>query len=88
MINGVRIGSATSGSADLTAIPLNGVERIEVLRGPRAAVYGSDAVSGVINIITTKDIHGVNSVKAGVGSDGAYEAGASLSTLSDSGNWF
>ncbi len=87
MINGVRIGSATSGAANLSAIPLNGVERIEVLRGPRAAVYGSDAVSGVINIITTKNTAGKNSVKAGVGSDGAYEVGASLSTVSDSGNW-
>ncbi len=87
MINSVRIGSATSGYADLTAIPLNGVERIEVLRGPRAAVYGSDAVSGVINIITTINTSGYSSVKAGVGSDSAYEAGASLSAVSVSGSW-
>jgi len=87
LINGVRIGSATTGAANLSAIPLNGVERIEVLRGPRAAVYGSDAVSGVINIITTKGKNGHKSVKAGVGSDGAYEAGASLSISSDSDGW-
>lgn len=88
MINGVRIGSATSGAADLSAIPLNGVERIEVLRGPRAAVYGSDAVSGVINIITTKNTNGFNSVKSGFGSDGAYDVGANFSTVSDTGSWF
>ncbi|EKO3501536.1 TonB-dependent receptor [Vibrio fluvialis] len=87
LVNGVRIGSATTGAANLSAIPLNGVERIEVLRGPRAAVYGSDAVSGVINIITTKGKNGRSSVKAGVGSFGAYDLSGSLSLSSESGQW-
>lgn len=52
LIDGARVGSATSGTASLSTIPLVSVDRIEYLRGPRAAVYGSDALGGVINIIT------------------------------------
>ncbi|NMS32049.1 TonB-dependent receptor plug domain-containing protein, partial [Vibrio parahaemolyticus] len=48
MINGIRVGSSTTGTANLNALPIKSVERIEILRGPRASVYGSDAVSGVI----------------------------------------
>ncbi|MGL6028000.1 MAG: TonB-dependent receptor domain-containing protein, partial [Vibrio sp.] len=87
LVNGVRIGSATTGAANLSAIPLNGVERIEVLRGPRAAVYGSDAVSGVINIITTKGKSGQSSVKTGVGSFGAYDLSGNLFLSSESNKW-
>ncbi|WP_434341432.1 TonB-dependent receptor domain-containing protein [Motilimonas cestriensis] len=53
LINGVRIGSATTGSANFGQIPLTGIERIEFVRGPRAAIYGSDAMGGVINVITS-----------------------------------
>ncbi|MBF9001899.1 MULTISPECIES: TonB-dependent receptor domain-containing protein [Vibrio] len=52
LIDGVRFASATTGTAPFANIPLVGVERIEFLRGSRAAVYGSDAIGGVINIIT------------------------------------
>ncbi len=52
LLNGVRMGSATLGSGNFGSIPLTGIERIEYLRGSRAAVYGADAVGGVINIIT------------------------------------
>ena len=52
LIDGVRIGSASLGTAALEAIPLEQVQRIEVLRGPGSALYGSDAIGGVINVIT------------------------------------
>ncbi|WP_047049498.1 TonB-dependent receptor domain-containing protein [Vibrio mexicanus] len=85
MVNGVRIGSATLGSADISSIPLTGVERIEVLRGPRAAVYGSDAIGGVINIITTAEAMGNSGeIGGGVGSKGFYQANAAGSV--DIGN--
>ncbi len=53
LVNGVRVSSATTGSTAIGSLPLNGVERIEYVRGPRTAVYGSDAIGGVINIITS-----------------------------------
>ena len=53
LIDGVRIGSASLGTTALEAIPLEQVQRIEILRGPGSALYGSDAIGGVINVITT-----------------------------------
>jgi len=52
LIDGVRTGSATLGQKALNNVPLNSIERIEIIKGSRAAVYGSDALAGVINIIT------------------------------------
>ena len=51
LVDGVRIGSATLGQADLAGISLAQVERIEVLRGPGSSLYGADAVGGVVNIV-------------------------------------
>lgn len=44
--------AGVSGSSDMSQIPLSMVQRIEYIRGARSAVYGSDAIGGVINIIT------------------------------------
>ena len=53
-IDGVRIDSQSTGGASWQDIPLALIDRIEVLRGPAAAVYGSDAMGGVVQIITKK----------------------------------
>ncbi|MEY5100588.1 MAG: hypothetical protein RJA36_3307 [Pseudomonadota bacterium] len=53
-IDGVRIDSQSTGGASWQAIPLSQVDRIEVLRGPAAAIYGSDALAGVVQIFTRK----------------------------------
>lgn len=53
-IDGVRVDSQSTGGAPWEAIALGQVERIEILRGPAAAVYGSDAVAGVVQIFTKK----------------------------------
>ncbi|MGC1172466.1 TonB-dependent receptor domain-containing protein [Polaromonas sp.] len=55
LIDGVRVDAqTTSGGTSWNAIPLAQIERIEIVRGPTSAVYGSDAVAGVIQIFTKK----------------------------------
>lgn len=52
LVNGVRMGSATSGTPNLSSIPLASIERIEIAKGGHSAQYGADAMGGIINIIT------------------------------------
>ncbi len=56
MIDGVRIYDAITADAnyDLAHLPLDNVERIEIIKGPQSSLYGSDAMGGVINIITRR----------------------------------
>lgn len=85
LIDGIRLNQAgISGSSDLSQIPISLVQRIEYIRGARSAVYGSDAVGGVVNIITTREKNGTT-LTAGVGSNGyqSYDA-ATQQLLGDS----
>ncbi|PKM20636.1 MAG: TonB-dependent receptor [Gammaproteobacteria bacterium HGW-Gammaproteobacteria-15] len=77
IIDGVRSGSATLGYKTLSMLPLELIERIEVVRGPRAAWYGADALSGVI-AITTRKAQGTE-LNANVGSYGQLGADVSVS---------
>jgi outer membrane cobalamin receptor len=52
LIDGQKLNNAQDGSVDLSTIPFDAVERVEVVKGGNSAMYGSDAVGGVINIIT------------------------------------
>lgn len=65
LVDGQRISSSFSGLASLQHINIDQIERIEVLRGPAASLYGADAVGGVIQIFTRRD-RGI-SVRAAVG---------------------
>jgi iron complex outermembrane receptor protein len=58
LVNGRRLGVTTGGLQDVSAIPTAMVERIEVLKDGASTTYGSDAVAGVINIITRRDFDG------------------------------
>lgn len=80
LINGVRVGSATAGGYSLENLPLGRIERVEVLRGAAAALYGPDAVGGVIQVFTREAQEGIQrSALIGVGTDGQRQLGASLS---------
>lgn len=52
LIDGMRVNSPTNGLPVLNAIPLNAIERIEIVRGAASSIYGADAIGGVINVIT------------------------------------
>jgi len=58
LIDGKRMGVSSAGYSDLASIPTSIVERIEVLTDGASALYGSDAIAGVINIITRKNFDG------------------------------
>ena len=81
LIDGVRVDSqTTSGGASWNAIPLAQIERIEVVRGPTSAVYGSDAMAGVIQIFTKKGQGPfAPSVSVGYGSNNTRRADLSAS---------
>ncbi|CAN7263251.1 TonB-dependent receptor domain-containing protein [Variovorax paradoxus] len=79
-VDGVRVDSQSTGGAGWEGIPLSQIDRIEVLRGPAAAVYGSDAVGGVIQLFTRRGEEGVAPYAGiGFGSHGLRKAEAGVS---------
>ena len=52
LVDGMRLSSSSNGATALEAIPLDQIERIEILRGPASSLYGADAIGGVIQIFT------------------------------------
>jgi len=79
LIDGMRVGSATLGSPTLETIPMELIDRIEILRGPASALYGADAVGGVIQIFTRRGRDGFQpSARVGFGSDNARSYSATL----------
>jgi vitamin B12 transporter len=54
LMDGVRVNSSTQGSFDLSIMPVSMIDHIEIVRGPRAALWGSDAIGGVIQMFTRK----------------------------------
>jgi len=70
LLDGVKANDPTNtrgGSYDFSTLDMNDIERIEFVRGPASAIYGSDAVGGVINIITR---HGSTTPEAGLSAEG------------------
>ncbi len=80
LVDGIRIDSQSTGGAAWNRIPLAQIERIEIVRGPAAAVYGSDALGGVIQIFTRRGTTAfAPSVRMGVGSHGTRQLDLGLS---------
>lgn len=86
LVDGVRMTSATLGSARLEHIPLELVERIEVVRGPMSHLYGSDAIGGVIQIFTRR-AEGARGLSASAGAGGYGRKTLDAALSGQSGAW-
>ena len=65
MVDGRRVNEPNTGVVDWALIPLDQVERIEVVRGPASAAYGDNAMAGVIHIITRSGEDGLRAIARG-----------------------
>ncbi|MBS0194082.1 MAG: TonB-dependent receptor [Proteobacteria bacterium] len=81
LIDGIRVAAVSNGFFDFANLPLDQIERIEIVRGPRAAYWGSDAIGGVIQIFT-RNPHGL-SASAHAGSYAQRGGTASFGTPAD-----
>ncbi len=88
LIDGVKVGSATLGTTAFQDIPVDQIERIEIVRGPRSSLYGSEAIGGVIQIFMRKG-GGVATpnFSIGAGSHRTYTGSAGISGGGERG-WY
>lgn len=88
LLNGRRVANNAmdGGGVDLETIPLSAVERVEVLEDGASAVYGADAVGGVMNFILKKDYEGVEASVFGTGSQHGGAAGERATLTAGFGN--
>lgn len=79
LIDGVRVVSATTGATALEQIPLEQIERIEIVRGPVSGLYGADAIGGVVQVFTRKG-RGAPAphLSLAAGNDGTWRVGAGI----------
>ncbi|MBI2517656.1 MAG: TonB-dependent receptor [Opitutae bacterium] len=86
LLNGRRVAShgLNGGVVDLNSIPFAAIERIEVLKDGASAIYGTDAVGGVINFITKRDFQGL---VANASSDVTQDGGGNIFRYSLVGGW-
>lgn len=89
LIDGIKVGSATIGSTPWQNIPVDQIQRVEVVRGPRSSLYGSEAIGGVIQIFTRRGEPGPlrPRLSLGAGSFNSIRTSGGLSAGNDSG-WF
>ena len=90
LMDGIELNDpmTPSRSSDLAHLSLQNVERIEILRGPQSTLYGSDALGGVINIITQRGTGKPKvALSSGGGSYGTVTSAAGLSGASKKGNY-
>jgi len=86
LMNGKRLGATSGGYQDLSQIPMSAIERIEILKDGASAIYGSDAIAGVVNVITRKRFDGAEaSAYVGQFSEGDGETNQYSFTLGAEG---
>ncbi|MBI3575402.1 MAG: TonB-dependent receptor plug domain-containing protein, partial [Gammaproteobacteria bacterium] len=80
LVDGIKVGSATLGTAPWQYLPLDQIERIEIVRGPRSSLYGSEAIGGVIQIFTRQPTEKFQSqAEVGYGTYGTSKLSAGVS---------
>ncbi|MGH2708948.1 MAG: TonB-dependent receptor domain-containing protein, partial [Actinomycetota bacterium] len=87
LIDGIRVGSATTGTTAFQLIPIDQIERIEIVRGPHASLYGSEALGGVIQIFTRKGGGALRPSFSSGGGHGTYKLVGGASGGGERG-WF
>jgi vitamin B12 transporter len=84
LVDGVRIGSSTSGIANWSALPLSNIDRIEIVYGPLATMYGADAIGGVVQVFTKRGTGPARfTASASAGSNGALGADEAVAGATD-----
>jgi vitamin B12 transporter len=78
LVDGVRIGSVTTGTPALQDLPIDTIERIEIVRGPRSSLYGADAIGGVVQVFTRRGRGAAPSLRLTGGSNGTRQGAASI----------
>jgi outer membrane cobalamin receptor len=84
LVDGMRL-NAFGGGSDLSQIALGNVERVELVRGPQSAVFGSDAIGGVLQVVTAHDGPARGEVRAEGGSQAT--SNVSANTAGSAGSW-
>lgn len=81
LIDGIKMDDAQTGHHTMNAaLPIEVIERIEIIKGPAARVFGQNAFTGAINIVTKKDLKNKITVKAETGSFGQLNGGVTIGT--------
>ena len=83
LVDGLRVNSATVGTTSVENIPLDMIERIEVVKGPMSSLYGSDAIGGVVQVFTRGRTVPHLFVASAYGSENDRRASAGLATADD-----
>ncbi|MGD9298647.1 MAG: TonB-dependent vitamin B12 receptor [Thiohalocapsa sp.] len=94
LVDGIKVGSATTGQTEFQNLPVDQIERIEVVRGPRSSLYGSEAAGGVVQVFTRRGggpLQAFGSLSAGryqtAGIAGGIRGGGEQGRFSVAGNF-
>lgn len=87
LVDGERVSSPAFIMTDLSKLPVDDVSRIEVIRGPVSSLYGSEAIGGVINIITRRPSDRTGDLALSLGDHGRQERSLSLGSGGEKMSW-